>query len=113
MIVVHGIKNCDSVKKALKFLKQNGIEYNFRDFKENAVSCQEVQKWLSFSSIDKLFNTRGTTYRKLNLKALNLNDEDKVKWLCKENLLIKRPVIEYDKGLLVGFDEEIYKSEFI
>ncbi|WP_345978612.1 arsenate reductase family protein [Sulfurimonas sp. HSL3-2] len=113
MIIVNGIKNCDSVKKALKFLKENNIEHSFRDFKADPANCDEIKKWLKGSDIGKLFNTRGTTYRKLNLKELNLDENGKVDWLCKENLLIKRPVIQYPNGIIVGYDKEIYEMEFL
>ena len=63
--------------------------------------------------IDTLFNNRGTKYRMLKLKELNLDNNGKREWLCKENLLIKRPVIELENGdVVVGFDEERYKEIF-
>ncbi len=110
---VYGIKTCGSVKKALKFLNDNGIEYEFIDFKKSPVGCEKVEEWIGKVGIDKLLNTRGTKYRQLKLKELNLDDEGKKEWLCKENLLIKRPVIELDNGdVIVGFDEEFYKKVF-
>ncbi len=113
MVLVNGIKNCDSVKKALKFLKENNIEYSFRDFKTEPATRQEISQWLKGSEMNKLFNTRGTTYRKLNLKELNLDDDQKLDWLSKENLLIKRPVIQYSGNIIVGYDKDIYEMEFL
>ena len=114
MIKVYGIKNCDSVKKALKFLKQNKLEHELYDFKHAPVSCEKIQAWAKSVEMKQLFNTRGTTYRTLQLKDLNLNDEQKVSWLCKENMLIKRPVIEYSQDkVLVGFDEDLYTEELL
>ncbi len=114
MIKVYGIKNCDSVKKAIKFLKQHGIDYTLQDFKTDPVSQDKVRRWAESVEMKQLFNTRGTTYRTLKLKDLNLNDEQKLEWLAKENMLIKRPVIEYslDK-VIVGFDEDHYKEELL
>ena len=61
-----------------------------------------------------LFNTRGTKYRDLKLKELNLDDEGKIAWMAKENYLLKRPVIEYgDNNALVSYDEELYKKIFL
>jgi len=112
MLNVYGIKNCDSVKKAIKFLKENKIEYTLHDFKTDPVECSKVQTWAKSVEMKQLFNTRGTTYRTLKLKELNLNDEEKLEWLCKENMLIKRPVIEYSQDkVLVGFNEDQYKEE--
>lgn len=110
MLKVYGIKNCDSVKKAVRFLKEHRIAYELIDFKSTPVSCPTVQKWLKDADISALFNTRGTTYRTLKLKELGLNDDEKAEWLCKENMLIKRPVIEYGEKVLVGFDQNNYEK---
>ncbi len=113
MIKVYGIKTCGSVKKALKFLNEAGIEYEFIDFKKTPVDCEKIDSWIAKVSIDKLFNSRGTKYRTLKLKELHLDDAGKREWLCKENLLIKRPVIELDDGnIVVAFDEEQYREIF-
>jgi len=112
MITVYGIKNCDSVKKALSFFKAHGIDYNFVDFKSDPVGCETIDRWLKTGSMDQLFNTRGTTYRTLKLKELNLDDAGKREWLCKENLLIKRPVVENKNHVIIGFNEPLYLGEF-
>jgi arsenate reductase (glutaredoxin) len=113
MIKVYGIKNCDSVKKALAFFKKHGIAYTFIDFKTTPVGCDEVDRWLARGSMQKLFNTRGTTYRTLKLKSLDLDDAGKREWLCRENMLIKRPVIEKENRVIIGFDEPLYLGEFL
>jgi arsenate reductase-like glutaredoxin family protein len=59
-----------------------------------------------------LLNNKGTKYRSLGLKELNLDDQGKFEWLCKEPMLFKRPIIEYDDNVLVGWDEEKYKEVF-
>lgn len=112
MIKVHGITTCGSVKNSRKFFKDNGIEVEFIDFKKVTIGCDKIDEWLQKVSIDVLFNNKGTKYRTLKLKELNLDDNGKREWLCRENMLIKRPVIEYDGGLVVGFDEERYKEIF-
>ena len=110
---IYGIKTCGSVKKALKFFKDNGIEYEFVDFKKTPVGCEKIEEWTDKVGINILFNNRGTKYRQLKLKELNLDDEGKKEWLCRENILIKRPVIELDNSdVIVGFDEEKYKEIF-
>ena len=110
---IYGIKTCGSVKKALKFFKDNGIEYEFVDFKKTPVGCEKIEEWTDKVGINTLFNNRGTKYRQLKLKELNLDDEGKKEWLCRENILIKRPVIELDNSdVIVGFDEEKYKEIF-
>ena len=106
MIRVYGIKNCDSVRKTVKFLREKAVESTFHDFRESPVDETEIRTWLrSGATVDKLFNTRGTAYRTLKLKTLDLDDEGKVAWLAKENMLIKRPVIIHGDGVLVGYNE--------
>jgi Spx/MgsR family transcriptional regulator len=113
MVTVYGIKNCDSVKKALSFFKKHEIEYNLVDFKSTQVDCATIKQWLEHTDLKTLFNTRGTTYRTLGLKALNLDDEAKIEWLGKENMLIKRPVVEHDGTVMVGFDLARYEGAFL
>lgn len=113
MIKVYGIKNCDSVKKALSFFKKHALDYEFIDYKTQPLPCEIIKSWLKDVSIEKLFNAKSTTYRELKLKELNLDDESKSEWLCKHNLLIKRPVVVTNKGILVGFDEAIYEGELL
>lgn len=113
MITVYGIKNCDSVRKALKFFKNHGIAYDFSDFKSDPVGCDTIERWLGSTEMKQLFNTRGTTYRTLKLKDLNLDDAGKRTWLCKENMLIKRPVVEMENHVIIGFDQSIYEREFL
>jgi len=113
MITVYGIKTCDTVRKALKFLKERGVEFEFVDFKKTPVSCEKVDAWLQKVDIATLFNKRGTKYRMLKLKELGLDDAGMREWLCKENLLIKRPVIELENGeVIVGFDPQRNKEVF-
>jgi len=113
MIQVYGIKNCDSVKKATNFFKKHSLEYELFDFKEKEVTLEMINRWLEKTDLKTLFNSRSTTYRTLNLKALNPNDQEKKEWLAKENLLIKRPVVVHNDTLLVGFNEENYKGVFL
>jgi Spx/MgsR family transcriptional regulator len=110
---IYGIKTCGSVKKATAFMKEKNIEFDFFDFKKESVDEAKIDEWLKQTTMDKLFNNKGTKYRTLKLKELNLDDNGKKEWLVKENMLIKRPVIECDDGsLVVGFNEEEYNSKF-
>jgi Spx/MgsR family transcriptional regulator len=112
MIKMYGIPTCGSVKKAKKFFNDNEIEYEFIDFKKSPASQEQIESWLEKVPMEKLFNNRGTKYRTLKLKELNLDDEGKKEWLIKENLLIKRPVIEFNDDVIVAFDEEVYNNTF-
>jgi len=113
MIEVYGIKNCDSVKKAIAFFKKHDLAYELNDFKTEALPCEKVDTWLTKVPMKTLFNSRSTTYRTLKLKELNLDETAQKDWLCKENLLIKRPVVEYNDEVIVGFNEEVYTRSFL
>lgn len=112
-MTLYGIKTCGSVKKAMAFFKVRGIAYDFVDFKQTPVDRAKIESWLQKVPMDKLFNNKGTKYRTLGLSKTELSDADKIEWLAKENLLIKRPVIELDDGgVLVAYDEEQYTLIF-
>ncbi len=113
MMKVYGIKNCDSVKKALAFFKKHNLKYELFDFKTQELSCEKIENWVLKVGIKTLVNTRSTTYRNLKLKELNLNEQQQQEWLCKENLLIKRPVVAYHENIIVGFNEEQYERSFL
>lgn len=112
MLKVYGIKNCDSVKKALAFFKKHAIDYEFIDYKTEPLPCEKIGMWVAKAGIEALFNAKSTTYRGLGLKELNLDAKAKEAWLCEKNLLIKRPIVEFNDKLLVGFNEETYQGVF-
>lgn len=113
MIQIYGIKSCGSVRKALAFFKEHNIESNLVDFKKQSIGCEKISFWLGHVEISTLLNTKGTTYKTLKLKELNLDDAAKKEWLCKENMLIKRPVIEFNNQVIVGFNEDEYTKAFL
>jgi len=113
-MTIYGIKTCSTVGKARKFMKENNIEFDFVDYKVESVDETKIREWLKEVDMKVLFNTRGTKYRTLKLKELNLDDEGKIEWMAKENYLLKRPVIEYGEGkVLVAYNEEVYRKIFL
>jgi len=112
-VKVCGIKTWDSVRKALRFFKDNNIEADFLDLKKETPASTSIKSWIEKAGIDVVFNSRGTKYRNLKLKELNLDDKGKFEWLCKEPMLLKRPIVDYENKVLVGFKEEIYKETFL
>lgn len=112
-MTIYGIKTCSTVGKAIKFMKNKGIDFDFVDYKVESVDEGKIREWLSQVDINILFNKKGTKYRDLKLKELSLDDEGKIKWMAKENYLLKRPVIEYGDGkVIVAYDEDVYKKTF-
>lgn len=112
MTHVYGIKSCGSVQKALKYLDSCGISYTFHDFKTDPVSAQVIEAWSAQSPLSVLLNTKGTTYKTLGLRTLDLDGRAKIEWMSKHNLLIKRPVIEHNGKLIVGYDPSLYEGIF-
>jgi Spx/MgsR family transcriptional regulator len=113
-MTIYGIKTCSTVGKARKFMKDNDIAFDFVDYKVESVDETKIREWLKQIDMSVLFNTRGTKYKDLKLKELNLDDEGKIAWMAKENYLLKRPVIEYGDGKVhVAYDEEVYKKTFL
>lgn len=109
MIKIYGIKNCDSVRKAQKFLKSNNIDFEFIDFRQNPIDGQTLLRFVDDIGWNELINKRSTTYR-------NLSDAEKhnitLDLVLKNPTLIKRPVLVTDQKISVGFSEKLY-SELI
>lgn len=113
MTILYGIKNCDSVKKAKKWLEQENIPYQFHDFKTDGLSAELLQEFISASDLTSLLNKRSTTFRNLSDEIKNnLSDE-----VIKENILaqptlVKRPLLKHDQAFLVGFKDSQYQAIF-
>ena len=113
MITIYGIKNCDTMKKAFKWLEANNIEYSFHDYKKQELDEKTLNQWLKKVSWEILLNKRGTTYRKLPDDVKDNIDKTSAKNIMLENLsIIKRPVLDIDGSITVGFKEEDYKALF-
>ena len=104
MITVYGIKNCDTCKKALKWLTAEGIEHRFHDFRADGLDAADLARWAQAAGWEKLLNRRGTTWRKLAEADKDGVDAAKAETLMAANpTLIKRPVFDAGGQVLVGF----------
>ncbi|OCC24302.1 arsenate reductase [Croceicoccus estronivorus] len=105
-ITLYGIPNCDTVKKARKWLDEQGIGYRFHDYKKEGADAGKLEAWVGAKGWEEILNRRGTTFRKLPDADKEGIDADKaVKLMAEHTSAIKRPVVEYPDGLLVGFKE--------
>jgi Spx/MgsR family transcriptional regulator len=111
--MVYGIKNCNTVKKALDWLQENNIAYNFHDYKKEPATLEKLVEWEKSLSWTDLLNKKGTTWKKLSLEVQQavLDVDTANEQLLKNNSMIKRPLIETDKGLLLGFNELEYATK--
>jgi len=111
MIKVYGIPNCDTIKKARRWLEANGVDYAFHDYKKAGVPEDRLKQWVKKAGWEALLNRRGTTWRKLDLSVRDSIDEaSAIAVMLAHPASIKRPVIESGKLLLIGFDEADYRK---
>lgn len=104
MLTVYGIKQCDTCRKALKWLTAQGIEHRFHDFRADGLSRDTLRDWLESSFADKLVNRRSTTWRQLSEAQRQSKGDDLLDLLMEHPTLIKRPVFVTDRIAVVGFD---------
>ena len=114
MIKVYGIPNCDTVKKALTWLKEHYVAYEFHDYKKTGITVKKLEEWLTQIPYEKLVNRAGTTYKKLTdqEKSKIINNASAISLMLEKTSVIKRPIVEGDKILVVGFKEEEYLAVF-
>jgi arsenate reductase len=110
-ITIYGIKNCDTMKKARSFLEKAGIAYAFHDYKTAGIDKAHLDRWSKAVGWETLLNRAGTTFRKLpeNDKQ-NLTAARAVKLMLAQPSMIRRPVLETGRTLLVGFRPDEYKA---
>ncbi len=109
---IWGIKNCDTMKKAMNWLAENGVAYEFIDYKKAGVAEANLPDWNARAGWEKLLNTRGLMWKKLSDDERAAVDEQKaLKLMAQYPALIKRPVLDTGKKLVVGFTPEIYAAE--
>ena len=112
-IVIHGIRNCDTMKKARTWLEAKKIEHRFHDYKTEGVTAQALQKWAKQVGWETLLNRAGTTFRKLpDARRENLDEARAIALMVEQPSMIKRPVLDIDGKLVVGFKPEVYAQAF-
>jgi len=113
LATIYGIRNCDTMKKAFAWLDGHGVRYDFHDYKVAGIGAAKLESWSKLAGWETLLNTRGTTWRKLSPAQQADMDQSKAIRLMVENpSLIKRPVVESGKSVLVGFSPERYAAAF-
>jgi|TARA_B110000046_G_scaffold179787_1_gene209522 arsenate reductase len=110
-VTLYGIKNCENVKKARKWLEANSVSYAFHDFRVNGIDKALVNHFLKQIDIEILINKRGTTWRKLSNEEKKITNKAQAILLMIENpAIIKRPVLDVNKKIAIGFSDESYRS---
>lgn len=105
-LTLYGIPNCDTVKKARTWLDAQGIGYAFHDYKKAGADAAKLAAWCDAAGWDKVLNRAGTTFRKLpDTDKADLDQAKAVTLMAANPSCIKRPIVEYPGGVLVGFKE--------
>ena len=113
MTTIYGIPNCDSVKKARKWLENQDIAYTFVDVRESTPPNAQIAHWVSVLGSEKMVNKRSTTWKNMSDEArAQAQTGDTVSVLLANPTLIKRPVLEHNDVLDVGFREDAYTAYF-
>lgn len=104
MLTVYGIKQCDSCRKALKWLAAEGVDHQFQDLRVDGLSGELLNGWLGSPFADKLVNRRSTTWRQLSDEQRQFEGDQLLDLLLEHPTLIKRPVFVVDEIVAVGFN---------
>ena len=113
MIDVYGIPNCDTVKKARAWLDAHGIEYAFHDYKKEGTDPAKLERWVAEKGWETVLNRRGTSFRQLSdADKTDIDAAKAVRLMAAHPSTIKRPVVEYPDGLLVGFASAEWGAAF-
>ncbi len=105
-LILYGIPNCDTVKKARTWLEARGIAYTFHDYKKAGANAAKLAEWCAAAGWDKVLNRAGTTFKKLpDADKADLDQAKAVQVMAANPSCIKRPIVEHPGGLLVGFKE--------
>jgi Spx/MgsR family transcriptional regulator len=108
-IVLYGIKNCDTMKKARAWLDARNVAYTFHDYKVSGIERAKLAAWCKSAGWERVLNKSGTTFRKLSdAERANLDEAKAIELMLAQPSMIKRPVLELGGTLLVGFSPESY-----
>ncbi|HEY0626229.1 MAG TPA: ArsC family reductase [Allosphingosinicella sp.] len=111
---MYGIRNCDTIKKARSWLDANGVAYEFHDYKSAGVDEARLRRWIGEAGWEKLLNRSGTTFRKLpDAEKADLDADKAAALMLAQPSMIKRPVLEANGQLLIGFDPERYRAALL
>jgi len=113
MITLYGIPNCDTIRKARKWLTEHDQEYTFHDYRKDGVPKTALKNWCKQVGWETLLNRRGTTWRKLDdATKTSINQNRALTLMHEYPAMIKRPVLLDGKDLIVGFKADIYDEHF-
>jgi arsenate reductase (glutaredoxin) len=113
MTTIYGIKNCVTVQKARKWMGDNGVKYDFWDYKTQGVTRELLQTWCKEFGWEKVLNRSGMMWRKADelRKNIVVDQATAIEFMVEVPTAIKRPILETGSGLLIGFSEQEYAAK--
>lgn len=113
MITLYGIPNCDTVKKARRWLEDRDISYRFHDFRKDGLDAAQIKQWLADLGLDQLINKRSTSWKNLSPDVReSLDEQSAVELILEQPTLIKRPLLDLRGSLHLGFKADTYQALF-
>ena len=112
-LTLYGIPNCDTVKKARRWLDEQGVAHRFHDFRKDGLTAGQLQGWIDAVGWEKLLNKAGTTFRKLDdAQKQGLDAASATALMLDQPAMIRRPVVEADSEVSVGFSAADWQARF-
>ncbi|CAM3176702.1 Arsenate reductase glutaredoxin family protein [Sphingomonas antarctica] len=112
MVIMYGLTNCDTVRKARGWLADRGVAYDFHDYKKSGIDRAHLENWADSVGWEKLLNRAGTTFRKLpDMDKADIDRAKAIDLMIAQPSLIKRPVVEHDNGILIGFKPDEWSGK--
>ncbi|MBP6430674.1 MAG: Spx/MgsR family RNA polymerase-binding regulatory protein [Ferruginibacter sp.] len=111
-MTLYGIPNCDTTKKAISFLKENKTTFSFHNYKEEGITKEKLKEWIDKVGVESIFNKRSTTWKELSEKEKQKTEttEGAMEIMINYNSIIKRPIIELQNKIIVGFNINEFKT---
>jgi arsenate reductase (glutaredoxin) len=112
-VIIHGIKACDTMKKAFTWLEGHGVAYDFHDYKKTGANRADLERWCAKAGWETVLNRAGTTFRKLpDADKTDLDADKAIALMLAQPSMIKRPILETPDALEIGFKPDRYVAIF-
>ena len=115
MVKMYGIPNCDTVKKAISWLNKNKIAFTFHDYKKEGITATKLKEWCKLKNWEIIFNKKSSTWKQVMTAHDGIvnNPAEAIHIMLHHTSIIKRPVIEMNGTILIGYNETAYKEYFL
>ena len=113
MVKIYGIPNCDIIKKAGNWFKKNNIPFELHDYKKQGITANKLKHWCVQKGWETIFNKRSTTWKEIMNDVAVTNEQQAIPVMQQHTSIIKRPIIEINGDIIVGYDEKAYIEKIL